>query len=370
MSDERLLQTFFDLVRIPSPTFKEAAVARYAADALTDAGARVTFDKSAARTGSDTGNLLAELPGTAAGRTVLLSAHMDTVEPCEGVEPVVVDGEIHSAGDTVLGADDKAGVAAIVEVVRRLAESNEPRSPVRVVLTVAEEKGLVGAKALDPADLEADVALVLDADGDPGGIVVASPTHYTFSATFHGRASHAGVEPEKGRSAVVMAARAGATMPSGRLDDESTANVGTIEGGTATNVVAQTAIVTGECRSLDTERVEGVRDRMQRAMEDAAAGLEGRVDVVWTKEYEAFHFADDDPMLELVEGACRDIGVEPRRVKTGGGSDGNILHAKGVPTLVLSSGMRSVHGVDEWMRIEDLFALTRLAGAVVRRSAD
>jgi tripeptide aminopeptidase len=293
---------------------------------------------------------------------------MDTVEPCEGVEPVIEDGEIRSAGDTVLGADDKAGVAVIIEVVRRLADSDGPRPPVRVVLTVAEEKGLMGAKALDPADLSGDLALVLDADGDPGGIVVAAPTHYTFAATFHGRAAHAGVEPERGRSAVVMAARAGATMPSGRLDDETTANVGTIQGGSATNVVAQTAIVTGECRSRDAERVEEVRERMQRAMEEAAETLEGRVEVAWTKEYEAFHFDEDDPLLELVEDACRDVGLEPREIKTGGGSDGNILYAKGIPTLVLASGMRSVHGVDEWMRLDDLFTLARLAEAVVRRS--
>jgi tripeptide aminopeptidase len=167
-----------------------------------------------------------------------------------------------------------------------------------------------------------------------------------------------------------MAARAAATMPCGRVDDESTANVGTIQGGTATNVVAQTAVVTGECRSLDPERVEEIRQRMQRAMEDAAEALEGRVEVVWTEEYQAFHFADDDPVVGLVEAACRDIGIEPRRIKTMGGSDGNILHAKGVPTLVLASGMRSVHGVDEWMRVEDLSTLARLTEAVVRRSVD
>jgi len=370
MSDERLLATFLDLVGIASPSFREGAIAEYVERRLAKAGAVTRFDASALSTGSDTGNLVAEVQGTGPGFTVVLSAHLDTVEPCEGVVSIVEDGIIRSSGDTILGADDKAGVAAIIETVERLAESDDPHPSFRVVLTVAEEKGLIGAKALDPADLEGDGCLVLDADGTPGGVVVGSPTHYTFSATFHGRAAHAGVEPEKGFSALVMVARAVDRMALGRLDEETTANVGTIEGGAATNVVAPMAVVTGECRSRSTDRVEEVRSAMDSAMRQAADDLGGRVEIFWTKEYEAVHFDEDDPLLALVESSMVDAGVEPYRFMTGGGSDGNVICAKGIPALVLSIGMQEVHGVEEHISVADLQSLARVLESVIRRAGD
>ncbi|MDY0088344.1 MAG: M20/M25/M40 family metallo-hydrolase, partial [Coriobacteriia bacterium] len=237
MSTERLISRFLDLVRIDSPSGEEAAVAHHCATALEAMGFAVCTDDTMAVTGSDTGNLIAELPGTVAGAPVLLlSAHLDCVEPCRGVEPVVRDGVVFSAGETVLGADDKAGIAAIFEALERVLADEAPRGDIRVVLTVGEERGLRGAKALDPASAAADLCLVLDADGEPGGIVTAAPTHYTFVAEFTGTAAHAGVEPEAGRSALVMAAAAIDAMVLGRLDEHTTANVGTISGGTATNV--------------------------------------------------------------------------------------------------------------------------------------
>jgi tripeptide aminopeptidase len=370
MSTERLLATFIELVRIDSPSGLEAALAGHCAAELERMGFSVRFDASAALTGSNTGNLIADLPGTAPGAPVLLlSAHFDCVEPCRGVEPVVIDGIISSAGDTVLGADDKAGIAAIFEGVQRTIESGSMRGDIRVVLTVAEERGLKGAKALDPEDASADLCLVLDADGKPGGIVVGAPTHYTFVADFTGAASHAGVAPERGRSALVMASRAVASMELGRLDPETTANVGTIEGGTATNVVPAHVTLTGECRSLDAQRVEEVRLAMDSAMKEAAVALGGAVDVRWTKEYEAFHTPEDSPAIAVMRGACMDAGVTPRLFTTGGGSDGSIFAERGTPTLVLSCGMDSVHSTDERISIVDLETLAHLVGASIVRLA-
>lgn len=368
MGDERVLSTFLDLCRIYSPTLREADVAAYVTPRLKAAGLSVRFDGSAATTGSNTGNLIATLPATAPGLHLVLSAHMDCVEPCEGVEPVVRDGEVFSAGETILGADDKCGIAAIIETVERIAEESRPHSEITVVLTVGEEKGLMGAKALDVEDARGDLCLVLDADGSVGGIVTGAPTHYTFTATFRGRASHAGVAPEKGRSAIRMAADAIARMELGRLDEHTTANIGTINGGSATNVIAPTVIVTGECRSLDADRAEEVREAMDAAMRRGAEAEEGSVEVAWVKEYEGFCFPDDDSRVRLVEDACRDIEVEPRLFATGGGSDGNVFSAKGVPTLVLSSGMSGVHGVDECIALEDLRGLPELLLAVVARA--
>lgn len=368
MSEDRLLATFLDLVRIDSPSGHEAEVAAYCSRALKEAGATVTFDDSAGATGSDTGNLVAVLPGTAPGLELVFSAHMDTVEPGRGVEPVLQDGVVRSAGDTVLGADDKCGVAVILEVIRRLAECDRPRVPVKVVLSVTEEVGLKGAKALDPAAAHGDLCLVLDGDGPVGGIVVGSPTHWTFSARFAGRAAHAGVNPEKGTSAVAMAATAVAAMRLGRLDEVSTANIGSMHGGRATNIVPEECIVTGECRSIHTDRVEEVRADMEAAMRRAAENAGGQVSVVWTKEYDGFQYPEDHPLVRLAEDALRDVGVDPRVYLTGGGSDANVFVGHGVPALVLASGMSDVHNAAESLEVAQMALLADVLVAVAARA--
>lgn len=373
MSYDRLLATFLDLVRIDSPSREEAGVAAYCERVLVDVGFSVRFDGAATAVGGDTGNLIAFRGAPGATRTLVLSAHMDCVEPCRGVEPVVEDGIVRAAGKTVLGGDDKIGLAVILEFARMLSEdSTTVGGPldVRAVFTICEEIGLRGAKALAPEDAAGDLCLVLDADGAPGGLVVGAPTHYTFTAHFSGTAAHAGVAPEQGRSALVMASRAVCSMELGRLDEATTANIGSITGGGATNVVAPSATMTGECRSLLAERAEEVRIAMDAAMRTAAAELGGEVDIEWVKEYQGFLFADDDPMLSLVREACIDVGLEPRPFKTGGGSDGNIFFADGVPTVVMSSGMSDVHTTTENVRIADMNMLLDLITAVARRLSD
>lgn len=365
----RVLDTFLALVRIDSPSGEEAACGRFVADELSAAGLSAYFDGSATVTGSDSGNLIAILPGSAPGMRLVLSAHLDTVQPGRGIVPVVEDGVIRSAGETVLGGDDKSGIAAILEALRRVHEDGRPHADVTVVMTTGEELGLRGVKALDPAVLEAaDLALVLDAHGEPGAIVVGSPTHYTFVAEFEGRAAHAGVEPEAGVSAILMAAEAIAAMPFGRLDDATTANIGTVTGGTATNVVAASCTVTGECRSLRRERVEEVRIAMDAAMREAAASVGGRVDIRWTKEYDGFLAEPDDPLVNFVGAACREAGAVPRTYTTGGGSDGNVFAGLGCPTLVLATGMMDVHSTDETLRVDHLERLADIIEALLRRA--
>jgi tripeptide aminopeptidase len=354
------------LVRIDSPTGFERECARYCEQALRAAGCEVRFDDSAVSTGSDTGNLIAVLPGSAPG-TLGLSAHMDCVEPCRGVEPFVDDGVIVSAGETVLGADDKVGLAAAIETVRCLADSAEDHPTIKVIFTVQEEIGLHGAKHLSAADADCDLCLVLDAAGAPGGIVVGAPTHYTFAAEFTGRAAHAGVQPERGISAIRMAADAISRMELGRLDEFTTANVGSIDGGGATNVIAAHCSMTGECRSLNRERVEEVRSTMDSVLRSAADQHGGSVEIVWTCEYTGFSAAEDEPAVRLVSAACADIGLTPVLYTTGGGSDANVLAAMGVDTLALACGMSSVHSADERLAIADMEAITALVLAVASR---
>lgn len=363
---DRLLATFLDLVRVDSPSGSEGACASRCAEALAEAGCEVVFDDSARVTGSDVGNLIATLPGTAPG-VLVLSAHMDCVDPGLGVEPVIEDGYVRSAGPTILGADDKAGLAAAIECVRALAQSSVAHPAVKCVFTVQEEVGLKGAKALDPSSVTGDACLVLDADGAPGGIVVAAPTHYTFVADYHGVAAHAGVSPEEGRSAIVMAAEAITRLPVGRVDELSTANVGTIEGGSATNVIAARARVTGECRSIDRARVEELRAQMEHTLTSAAHARGGSCEVRWNLEYEGFSLSEDAPIVALVRGACEDVGLVARTFVTGGGSDANVIAAHGVPTVALSCGMEGVHGTDERIEVSALESLARLCVAVAVR---
>lgn len=362
------LELFLDLVRIDSPTREEADVAAFCAKELAKLGFAVKVDDSWRLTGSNTGNVIAELQGTNA-RTLVLAAHMDCVAPCRGVEPHVADGIVSSVGDTVLGADDKAGIAAIISAARTTVAQGGPRPTLRVLLTVQEEIGLRGAKALDPALSKADLCLVLDADGPPGTMIVAAPTHYTFVATFEGRGAHAGVAPEKGVNAIVMASNAVAAMALGRLDEETTANVGNIEGGTATNVVPSLVTLTGECRSLSRERVEAVKAEMDAAMRGSAEASDGSVTIDWTLEYESFALEADDPAVLLVSSACRDVGLEPCLKRTGGGSDANVFAARDVPTVALSCGMKHVHSTEERITVSDLKALTGLVRAVIEHMA-
>lgn len=368
MSDSRLLSTFLELVRIDSPTREEAQCAAYCASRLEAMGFDVRFDDSAARTGSDTGNLVAELSGDSSA-VLSLSAHLDCVEPCRGVEPVVDDGVVFSAGDTVLGADDKAGIAAILEACERLVASDEPRASLKVVLTVQEEAGLVGAKHMSAEDVACDLCLVLDAEGPPGGIVVGAPTHLTFIAEFTGRAAHAGVAPEDGVSAINMAADAIGRMRLGRLDENTTANIGAINGGGPTNVIAARCEVRGECRSRTHGVVEMLSDEMDRAMRGAASEAGGSVRIAWTREYEGFDSSEDDPHVRVVMRACERAGLTPLAYRTGGGSDANVLAAKGVPVLAIACGMQGVHGTDEHVALADIEAAAAVCVEVARRMA-
>jgi tripeptide aminopeptidase len=368
-STPRVLATFLEAVRIDSPSGEEAAFGRWCAERLRAAGCTVRFDETGSVSGSDSGNLIAELPGNASGPVVVLCAHLDTVMPGRGIRPVVADGVVRSSGDTVLGSDDKAGIAAIIEALERVAQRGIATPPVRVLFTTGEEMGLQGAKAISPADCTGDVCIVLDAHGAVGGIVGAAPTQHTFRAEFTGVPAHAGVEPEKGRSALVMAARAVCAMRLGRLDAATTANVGEIRGGTATNVVTASCVMRGECRSLDADTAEKVRLEMDEALRAAAESGGGSVDIEWKLEYEGFRFAADDPIVELVAGALLSIGIEPTVFETGGGSDANVLTAKGLPSIVLACGMTDVHGTSESIAVADLVALVDLLVAVLSRAA-
>lgn len=292
---------------------------------------------------------------------------MDTVQPCAGIEPVVGDdGVIRSAGDTILSADDKSGVAGIFEAIRCVLENDAPRPSIMVLLSVCEELSLLGSGALDESVLpEGAPVYVFDADGAPGTIIVAAPSHHTIRATFMGKAAHAGVEPENGISAIQMAAAAIAAMPLGRLDECTTSNVGLINGGLETNIVAAECSIAGECRSYYADRAERLRGAMTKACQDAAQRFGGKVDISWRTDYEAVLYDQDDPLVQGIVRAAEKAGLQPRIHKSGGGADANKYAAHGARAITLGTGMTNFHTVDEYISVQDLEGVALLVEALI-----
>ena len=354
INNERLLSTFLDYVRIDSESTHEGAMAARVAGDLKAIGCQVSFDNSQDKTGSDTGNLYAVLPGTTDGEAILFSAHMDTVVPGVGVEPVIEDGVIRSKGDTVLGGDDKSGVAAVVEALRTITEKNLPHPTVEMVFTVCEEVGLRGSKHMDYSKVTAKKAAVLDSGGDAGKIITAAPGQYKLNAAVIGRRAHAGVAPEEGISAIQVLAEAISNMKLLRIDEETTANIGAISASYATNIVPERAELVGECRSRRDDKLEAqgkhMMDCLQAACDKFGATLEGGL----TKAYSAYSFGPEDPFVQEVSAACKKAGVEPCLAASGGGSDANNMNLHGIKALVLGTGMAKVHTTNEEITVKNL----------------
>lgn len=341
---DRLVSTFLELVQIDSPSGHEEEIARHLMAELKSLDVPVVRDK--------TGNVIGRLAGE--GPPILLSAHVDTVGPGRGVKPVVANGIITSDGTTILGGDDKSGVAAILEVLRVLVEQGLPHPPLEVALTVSEEIGLEGAKGLDLNTLRAKDGIVLDSGGEIGTIAVAAPSQYKLRAVVHGKAAHAGAEPEKGINAIVVAAEAIAAMPLGRIDEETTANVGRIQGGTATNIVPDRVEIAGEARSHDESKLEAQVQAMTKALKQAAAQHGATVDIDVERSYSTFQLSEEDGIVRRAVAAAKTLDLTPALVPSGGGSDANIFNAGGVTTINISSGMDKVHTTEERLAVDDL----------------
>ena len=349
--ETRLLDTFLDLVRIDSPSGEEQAMAEELEARLVKLGLEVERD--------EVNNVVARLPGE--GAPVMLAAHMDTVMPGRGVKPVVKDGAVYSDGTTILGADDKSGIAVILELLATVAENNLRHPPLEVVITVQEEIGLLGARHLDKSSLRAKKGISFDTGPAPGTIVVAAPSGIMLTAVVHGKAAHAGVEPEKGVNALSVAADALVHMPLGRIDAETTANFGQIQGGRARNIVPDRVELKGEARSHDAEKLEAQTARMVAALEKAAQEYGATVDTEVVPAYTGYKLTEEDPVVSGLASACRACGVEPNLVPSGGGSDANVFNAHGMRVVNLSTGMSGVHGTDEHIAVADMVDCARIA---------
>jgi tripeptide aminopeptidase len=364
----RLNETFAELCRISSPFGEERAIADDVVARLRRMGLEVDEDDSAAAAGAAAGNLYAHIPGRCE-RSVLLCAHLDTVSQNAPIEPALVDGGWENANDGILGADNKAAVAVILEVARRASVEGSPVG-IELLFTVCEENGLLGAKHFDASRLRSEFGYVFDHATPIGEIITASPTYFRVAAEFHGRAAHAGLKPEAGRSAVLAAAHAITAMPHGRIDADTTANVGSVSGGVgSTNVVPERAKLLAETRSLDASRVEDMVAAMIDAIQDGAAFAECDVDVTTEKMFAGYRQKPSSPAVAVAEAALGACGYEPRRVSTGGGSDANAFEAQGFPCVNLANGTEHAHEPTERVSVAALEGMLDVAFALLEEAA-
>ncbi|NLN15409.1 MAG: M20/M25/M40 family metallo-hydrolase [Tissierellia bacterium] len=369
INKERLLERFLEYIQIDSPTKLEREFAEHLMKELEKLGLEVYMDDAGEKVGSNSGNVIAKLKGNTDGETILFSAHMDTVSPGEGIKPVIKDGVIYSDGTTVLGGDDKAGIAAIIEAVQTVIEKDIPHGDIEIVFSIFEEGGLFGAKNLDYSKLRAKTGFVLDSGGEPGHIVVQGPAQNKINAKFIGKEAHAGVEPENGISAIQMAAEAISKMKLLRIDEETTANIGFISGGGPTNIVTKEVEFHAEARSLSDEKLKEQTDHMVKCCEEAAEKFGGRVEVDVVNAYSAFKVEEDSEIVQKVKKACENLGFEAITMTSGGGSDTNVLNAKGITAVNLGVGMRLAHTVDEHLYIKDLENAAELVLEIIKEYA-
>ncbi|MFC3882830.1 tripeptidase T [Bacillus songklensis] len=370
INQQRLVDLFLELVQIDSETKYETEIAKVLKEKFTALGVEVVEDDTTAVTGHGAGNLICTLKGTKENADpIYFTSHMDTVVPGKGIKPSIQDGYIVSDGTTILGADDKAGLAAMLEAIQVLKENNIEHGTIQFIITAGEESGLVGAKALDSSMVTAKFGYALDSDGKVGDIIVAAPTQAKVKATVYGKTAHAGVAPEKGISAITLAAKAIAKMPLGRIDEETTANIGRFEGGTQTNIVCDYVEILAEARSLVPEKMEAQVQKMKEAFEATAAEMGGRVEVDIQVMYPGFKFADGDHVVEIAKKALANIGREPRLLTSGGGSDANVIAGFGVPTVNLAVGYEDIHTTNEKMPVEELVKTTEAVVAIIKEVA-
>jgi tripeptide aminopeptidase len=346
-----VLPLFVELAGIPSPSGEEAAVAGRVRAYLRDLGIEVEED--------DAGNLLARLPaaGGEGGTPIFLCAHLDTVPPSGPIEPVVADGIVTNGAGTILGADDKAAVAVLLEATRLLLAEGRPHAEVELLFTTREETGLEGAFDFDVSRLLAQIGFVYDYSGPVGEVVVAAPAGRAIDVLVTGRPAHAGINPEDGRSAIVAAARAISDLRLGRIDDETTANVGLIEGGSALNVVPAHCRIAVEARSRDERKLAELLQEILDCFSFAATVSECEVEATVEDKYRSYRLAPDDPALVLARAGLERAGFTPREVEVGGGSDANVFNERGLHCVNVANGMANVHTADEQIAVADLEAM-------------
>ena len=364
----RALELFLDLAAMATPSGEERAVADRVAAELHDLGLDVSEDDAGAEIDGGTGNLYARLEPTVEGTPLFLCSHMDTVPPTGPIEPLVQDGVVRNGAGTILGADNKSAVVQMVETARRVIEEGIPHAGLELLFTPKEEVGLKGAQAFDCGRLVARVGYVYDQAGPIGDVILGAPNSVIMEITFTGQAAHAGMAPEEGRSAIAAAARAIADMRLGRLDEETTANVGKVHGGVARNIVPDRCVLNGEARSHDEAKLADVVQEMLDACSFAASLTGCEVAAEVNRGFHGYRFAKSDVPVRLADAALRKSGYEPSYILSGGGADANIFNVRGLACLNLSNGMAEIHTPQEHIAVADLEGMVDVTLALLEEA--
>ena len=370
LADLSPLDLFMRLAAVSSPPGKERGVADLAIGFLGELGLETDEDGAGEAIGSDIGNVYCRVEPTAEGEALFLNAHLDTVPPTAAIEPVVEDGRVVNAQPTILGADNKAAVAVMLCAVRDLVREGRPHAGVELVLTPMEEVGLLGAKEFDTGRLHARFGYCYDHAAPIGNIVLAAPWQQSFTIAFAGRAAHSGIAPEDGRSAILAAARAIAEMPLGRIDAETTANVGLIEGGVAGNIVPPRCVFRAEARSRDRHRLEEVSARIVDAANRAANATGCEAEISLRSEYVGYRLSPSSKAVKLISSALRANGAEPAFIESGGGADANVFNAAGVTCVNVCNGMAEIHTPDEHIAVDDIELMTGVTRSLIDLSSN
>ena len=355
VNEKRLIESFMELVKIDSISRKERNLADFLIEKLEDLGLDVIVDQAGEKIKSNSGNIIARLKGNIKKATpIMFSAHMDTVVPGKNISPLCDGGKIVSSGKTILGADNKAAIAALLETLHILKENNIPCGDIEIVFSICEEIGLQGAKNLNISELKSQIGFVLDAGGRVGKIITTAPSQNSLKIIIHGKSAHAGANPEEGINAIQVAGFALSGMNLGRIDEETTANIGVISGGKATNIVPDKVTLKGEVRSRNEEKLEKYTEKLKKITEDTAQKFKAKAEIKVNEEFQCYNLSPDDQAVKIAIKAVKDIGLEPTLCPTGGGSDANVFNKKGLPSVVLAVGMEKAHTLEEYILIKEL----------------
>ncbi|SHK43988.1 M20/M25/M40 family metallo-hydrolase [Paramaledivibacter caminithermalis] len=363
---ERVVKEFMKYVQIDSLTRKEGNFAKFIKEELEKLGLEVIVDSAGEKIGSDANNIIATLKGEKNVEPIMLCCHMDTVTPGEGIKPVIKDDIIYSDGTTILGGDNKAGIAAIIEALKVIGEENLSHGDIEVVFTIAEEGGLNGSKNLDYSKIKSKLAFVLDSGGEPGQIIIQGPAQDKIDVKIKGKPAHAGVCPEEGISAIQVASSAINRMNLLRIDEDTTANIGIIKGGKATNIVCPEVEIKAEARSLSDEKLNKQTSHMVECFEAAAKEFNAEVEIKTSRAYGAFKIDENDEIVKIVKKACENIDLKPYTDSTGGGSDTNILNVNGIKAINLGIGEKKAHTLEEHLAIKDLVNTVKLVLEIIK----
>ena len=363
INEARVKKEFLELIRIRCSTHNEREIGNLLTHRLTELGGMVHEDDAGKKLGGNCGNLIADFPASDPAHqnmpTIMLTAHMDCVEPCGNIQPILENGIIRSDGTTILGSDDKAGVTAILEALRQIQERRLAHGPLQVVFTIAEENGVHGSQNLDTSLLHADYGYTLDTHGHPGCMTFMAPGKNQIHIHIQGKAAHAGVAPEKGVNAIIAAGQLLASAPQGRIDEETTCNVGRILGGSATNVVADSCDIYYESRSRSKDKLEKITQKIVRHFLAGAERSNCHITTEISPDYAPYTLSKESAAIQMAGRAAERLGFPVNLEESGGGSDANHFNAYGIPTVVLSVGMENCHTKQEYIKEKDLYNAAR-----------